>query len=185
MRKFLFLSLLMFQFSIGSSLADEFMIGPYRAYSLMGEAKLTDSTDYISFAGDFGFSSWLPTNEVINRHLAYESDLLSHFRLSVVNLEAMLPGVSENSSDVRIDDFVMDALKKAGYGMVAFANNHALDYGPEGVKHNTTQLAKAGLAMIGTRGSPIYEWEAGGKKIAIFALTDSLDKEDRNHLILT
>ena len=161
------------------------MIGSYRAYALIGESKLSDKTDYISFAGDFGFSGQVPPKEVIARHLADESKLLSNFGLSLINLEAMLPGVSGEESDMQIDEFSIDTLKEAGYDVVAYANNHALDYGPEGLNHNATHLLKSGLAVIGTREFPVYEWETNGKKVAIFALTHYLDKKDQKRHVLT
>ena len=96
----------------------------------------------------------------------------------------MLPGFRGSQLDREIDKLVVDTLKKAGYGIVARANNHALDHGIDGIHYNTTQLAEAGLAMIGIRDFPVYEWDTGGKKVAIFALTDEADREDQQSLIL-
>ena len=49
----------------GTARAEEFVVGEYRAYSLIGEARLTVSTDYVSFAGDYGFPSREPTSDAI------------------------------------------------------------------------------------------------------------------------
>jgi hypothetical protein len=163
---------------------DKFVVGAYRAQALIGESKLVEGTDYISFTGDFGFSGWLPTAEAIERHLAHESNLLSYFQLRVINLEYILPGLSGREIDRRIDVTVIDLLTRAGFDVVGRANNHALDYGPEGVRYNTTQWTKAGLATIGTRDSPVYEWKTGGRQIAIYALTAYIDREDPERLIL-
>jgi hypothetical protein len=166
------------------STAEEFVLGAYRAQSLIGEARLVDGTDYVSFTGDFGFTGWLPTTEVIERHLAHESRLLSNFRLSVINQEYMLSGISGRELDRQIDAVAIAMLEKAGFDVISRANNHALDHGRAGVHYNTTQWAKVGLATIGTRDSPVYEWETGGRRIAIFALTDYTDREDQERLIL-
>lgn len=164
--------------------AEEFRIGQYRALSLFGEPGLLPGTDYVSFAGDFGFSGRLPPKDAIERHLAQESALLSNFQLRVINLESMLPGGSGLDLDRQIDGAMIDILKRTGYDVVSRANNHALDFDREGVLYNTTELKKAGFKMIGLREFPVYEWEARGYKIAIYALTGYTDREDGEHLIL-
>jgi hypothetical protein len=185
MRKlFLIFCLLLSLIPHNVSAAEEFMLGAYRAHALIGEAKLVDGTDYISFTGDFGFSRWLPTAEAIERHLAHESSLLSNFQLSVINVEYILPGLSGRELDSRIDTVAVDLLKQAGFDVISRANNHALDYGPEGVRYNTTQWTKAGLPTIGTRDSLMYEWETGGRRVAIYAVTAYTDREDRERLVL-
>jgi hypothetical protein len=159
-------------------LAEEFRIGEYRAYPLMGEARLSGGTDYVSFTGDFGFSGWVPPKEKIEQHLAVEAKLLSHFRLSLINLEYMLPGFSGRQLDREIDKAMTDTLSGAGYDVIARANNHAMDHGVEGLRYNATQLKRAGLALIGTQDSPVYELETGGQRLALFALTEYTDHED-------
>jgi len=176
--------LLMGLMSGGPCLAQEFRISEYRAYALMGEARLTDETDYVSFTGDFGFSDWLPTNEVIERHLGHESSLISNFRLSVINLEGILLGFSRRELDSQNDNVVVGILKKGGYDLVARANNHTLDHGLEGVRYNTIRLRQEGLNMIGLRQFPVYEWETSGQRVVIYAMTDSTDKEDPDRLVL-
>ena len=158
--------------------AEEFRIGQYRALSLFGEPRLLPDTDYVSFVGDFGFSGRLPPKDAIERHLAHESALLSNFQLRVINLESMLPGGSGLDLDRQIDGAMIDILKRTGYDVVSRANNHALDFDREGVLYNTTELKKAGFKMIGLREFPVYEWEARGYKIAIYALTGYTDRED-------
>lgn len=184
-RLHLFLCLLIILIPGGASLAKEFSIGEYPAYSLLGEAKLNDGIDYVSFTGDFGFSGTPPTTKLIEQHLSHESKLLSNFLLSVINLEIILPGVSGDELDRQVDKLNIETLKKAGYDVVALANNHAMDHGAKGVSHNTTQLEKAGLAKIGTRNFPVYKWEPGGYRVAIYALTDNTDKEDPKRLTLS
>lgn len=165
-------------------LAQEFVVGGYRAYALLGEAKFNDGIDYVSFTGDFGFNRNLPSDKDIERHLAHEADLLSNFKLSVINLEFSLPGFSGHNPDKRIDSIMMSVLTKSGFDLVARANNHAWDQGLEGLRYNERHLDEAGLAMIGTRDFPVYEWEIGDHVIAIYALTDGSDQKDPGKHIL-
>jgi uncharacterized membrane protein len=160
------------------------MIGEYRACTVIGDARLSEEVDYVSFTGDFGFSGWSPTNEVIENHLAHESSLLSMFQLNVINLEYMLRGFSGSQLDKRIDQLMVNILEKAGYGLIARANNHALDHGVDGVSYNTAQLVKTGLSMVGIRDFPVYEYNAKGKRVAIFSLTDDTDQENQKTPIL-
>ena len=174
----------MTQFQADLCQSAEFMIGPYRVCSFLGEANLRKDADYISFTGDFGFSGWLPEKKVIKNYLAHESSLLSNFRLNVINLEYMLRGFSGCQLDNQIDTLMIDIFKTAGYGLIGCANNHALDHGVDGIHYNTVQLTEANLAMIGTRDCPVYPCYTDGKKVAIFALTDDADEEDQNSPIL-
>ncbi|MFQ5852774.1 MAG: CapA family protein [Candidatus Binatia bacterium] len=183
-RLFSALLLLVASFPAGLCVAAEFNIGEYRALSLLGEARLLPDTDYVSFAGDFGFSRRLPPTEAIRQHLAFESKLLANFHLSVINLEFMLPGFTGQQIDRQIDELVVDALQRAGYDVISRANNHALDYGPEGVRYNKAKLGAAGFQMIGTRDYPVYDWQAGAYRIAIYAVTDYADREDSEGLVL-
>jgi Bacterial capsule synthesis protein PGA_cap len=164
--------------------AREFRIGEYRALTLFGEARILPDAEYVSFAGDYGFNRRLPSTEAIESHVVHESALLANFQLRVINLEAMLRGSSGLQKDRQIDSVAIDILKRTGYDVISRANNHAMDFGREGVGHNTSLLQEAGFKMIGTRSLPVYNWETGGRKIAIFALTDYTDRPDPEHLIL-
>jgi Bacterial capsule synthesis protein PGA_cap len=167
-----------------SASARELRIGHYRAIVLLGEPRLLPDVQYVSFAGDYGFSRRLPSTEAIERHIAQESALHSNFQLKVINLEFMLPGSSKRELDRQIDKVTIDLMKRTGYNLVSRANNHAMDYGREGVTYNTGLLQDAGLKMIGTREFPVYNWETGAGKIAIFSLTDYTDRPDPDGLIL-
>src|SRR5215475_5531170 len=123
---FLFLYFLL----AGAGLAEEFTIGPYRAYSLVGEAKLSANVDYVSFTGDSGLvQGWKASASAIERHLAVESKLLSRFSLRVVNLEGPLLESSVHDGDRLLNPTYIRMLGAAGYNLISFSNNHALDYG--------------------------------------------------------
>jgi len=164
--------------------AEEFRIGEFRALALVGEAALLPKAEYVSFTGDFGFSGALPPRDAVERHISRESVLLANFRLRVINLEGMLPGSSGRELDRRIDEVVLEILRKTGFDLVSRANNHAVDFGPEGMSYNTRRLQEAGYAMIGLRQFPVYQTLLGGTRIALFALTNSTDLPDRDGVIL-
>jgi hypothetical protein len=125
----------------------------------------------------------LPDDEVIEQDLSQESVLLSNFQLSVINMEYMLPGVSGDTLDTRIDRVMIQVLEEAGFDVVSRANNHAWDYGLEGLRYNAKRLTEAGFALIGTRESSVYEWTVDGHTVAIYALTEFLDREDEEGYI--
>ena len=108
----------------------EFRIGNYRAEALVGEAKLLEGVQYVSFAGDTGFVNWLPSDRVLAGYVASEEDLLTRFQLNVVNLEHVLVGFSGRQLDQQTDAAILSTLREVGYGVVSLANNHALDAGP-------------------------------------------------------
>ena len=134
----------------GAGLAEEFAIGPYRAYSLMGEAKLSANMDYVSFTGDSGLvQGWKTFAPTIERYFAVESKLLSNFSLRVVNLEGPLLRSSARDGDRLLNTTYITMLGAAGYNLIGFSNNHALDYGPAGVRYTESEIKKAGLAVVG------------------------------------
>jgi len=178
----LFTEILLFS---GFGEGQDFRVDDYPALAVMGRPGLDEDTYYVSFAGDFGFSRRLPSEEVIQKHLAFESRLFSRFDLGVINLEFMLPGMTGDESDKRIDEAAIRILKMAGFDLVCRSNNHALDFGLDGIKYNETRLRAAGFATVGTKYGPSYTWSAGGSKIAFYAFTDDTDKEDPEHAVLT
>ncbi|MGH8546925.1 MAG: CapA family protein, partial [Gammaproteobacteria bacterium] len=104
--------------------------------------------------------------------------------LNVINLEFMLPGSSGKDLDRQIDRVAIDVLKRTGYDVISRANNHAMDFGRDGVGYNTRLLQQAEFKMMGTREFSGFTWKIGGYEIAIFSLTDSTDKPDPDRLIL-
>lgn len=73
------------------------------------------------------------------------------------------------------------ALKKAGFTHLSLANNHMMDYGPEGLHSTIKNLSSAGLAPIGA-GEDIREARrpglttVKGKKVAILAYSNTFPK---------
>jgi len=60
-------------------------------------------------------------------------------------------------------------LKKAGISFVSLANNHALDFGRDGLHSTREALAAAGVAYAGKSG-PVAEFQVRGVKVAVLAL---------------
>lgn len=76
-------------------------------------------------------------------------------------------------------DKVSQALKNAGFNVVSLANNHTLDYGPEGLAETLQALGSVGIAHAGA-GANLHEarrpviLEAAGKRVAILAYSLTL-----------
>ena len=76
-------------------------------------------------------------------------------------------------------DKVSNALKSAGFNVVSLANNHTLDYGPDGLVDTIQALDKAGIAHTGA-GANLHEarrpviFKAADKRIAILAYSLTL-----------
>lgn len=78
--------------------------------------------------------------------LLCESDLL------VGNLETVLSGELEPRGDklcLRGDPRYARALADAGFKVLSLANNHCLDYGPEGLAQTRLHLESAGIVALG------------------------------------
>ncbi len=96
-----------------------------------------------------------------------ESPLVSPANLDKAQSEGYLfPGKPETAK----------ALKKAGFGLVTFANNHALDYGSAGLQDTLTALDSAGVSYVGAGADPYAPryLEKNGLKLAFIAATDVL-----------
>jgi poly-gamma-glutamate capsule biosynthesis protein CapA/YwtB (metallophosphatase superfamily) len=74
---------------------------------------------------------------------------------------------------------VSAALKNAGFNVVSLANNHMLDYGPDGLAQTIETLDTAGIRHAGAGADLLAArqpalLEAGGKKIAVLAYSITL-----------
>ncbi len=79
-------------------------------------------------------------------------------------------------------DKVAPALARAGFNVVSLANNHTLDYGPEGLEDTRAALDKAGIRHAGAGRNatearqPVY-MVAGGTTVAFLAYSLTLPEE--------
>ncbi len=118
---------------------------------------------------------------------AETGDSLQAYDLVFGNLESCLSeqnGETQNSKNNLIftgPPAGGAALKKAGFDVVATANNHALDYGLEGWTETMENLERAGVTFVGTSRSPAdlcgpVILERGGIRIAFLACTDVMNR---------
>jgi len=75
-------------------------------------------------------------------------------------------------------------LRGAGFDIIGLANNHALDYGPEGLAETVARMHEAGIAAVGAgsdstiAAQPVIR-EAGGLRLAFLAFNTVADPDDR------
>ncbi len=109
---------------------------------------------------------------------------LSVADLTVVNLETAVTRrgapVAGKNYHFRSPAESFDALKAAGVDVVTMANNHALDYGPEGMQETFTAIADSGLPVIGIghdadEAYRPYRTVIHGQRIAILNALDWLE----------
>ncbi len=111
-------------------------------------------------------------------------DLLPRFRaanLVVANLECPL---IERPSPIRKTGPVfgapsscVEALRRAGIGLLTLANNHILDHGAAGLRHTLEVCRRAGIATVGAGENLVeaarpFVWEAPGLRIAFLAMAE-------------
>lgn len=79
-------------------------------------------------------------------------------------------------------DKVAPALARAGFNIVSLANNHSLDYGPQGLEDTRTALEKAGIHGVGAgrnlaeARAPVYMVQ-GGVTVAFLAYSLTFPEE--------
>ncbi len=79
-------------------------------------------------------------------------------------------------------DKVAPALARAGFNIVSLANNHSLDYGPQGLEDTRTALEKAGIHGVGAgrnlaeARAPVYMVK-GGATVAFLAYSLTFPEE--------
>ncbi|MEW6330623.1 MAG: CapA family protein [Pseudomonadota bacterium] len=81
-------------------------------------------------------------------------DILKQAQIVFGNLEGPLTDGGEAGTAKQYvfrspPDKVAPALARAGFSVVSLANNHTLDYGPEGLEHTRAALDKAGIRHVG------------------------------------
>ncbi|MCE1225053.1 MAG: CapA family protein [Geobacteraceae bacterium] len=106
--------------------------------------------------------------------------------ITLVNLEAPLTSRGKEFTDkkyrFRVKPQAAAALKKAGITTVTLANNHSMDYGPQGLLDTLQQLDKAGIGHVGggenlsaARKAVVYDIR--GTKVALLGYSLTLPLE--------
>jgi len=112
---------------------------------------------------------------------------LSAADVAVVNLETAITerGTPEDKEyTFRAPATAIDALRAAGVDVASMANNHGVDFGPEGLEDSLTARDASGFPLIGIGRNAAeayapYRTTVNGQRIAVIAATDVLD----GHLI--
>ncbi|MFM7062473.1 MAG: CapA family protein [Actinomycetes bacterium] len=138
----------------------------------------------IAFAGDASFeglSGALTSNPA--GLLSAVAPVLTAADVAVVNLEAALGtkgSPSPKAFNFQTPAQALDALKAAGVDAASMANNHGMDFGPDGLQESLRIEQAAGFPVIGVgqdeeEANEPFVTEVKGQKIAVFAATDVLD----------
>jgi poly-gamma-glutamate synthesis protein (capsule biosynthesis protein) len=139
-----------------------------------------------AFGGDVHFEGGLRSKlqadpTTVLSPIAY---VLASADVAVVNLEAAITerGTAQDKEyKFRTPATALLALGAAGVDAVSMANNHGLDYGPEGLLDSlAAKAASPSPAVIGIGGNAAeafapFRAEVKGQRIAVFAATDVLD----------
>jgi hypothetical protein len=140
----------------------------------------------LAFGGDVHFEDRLRSKLQADpaTMLAPIAPILSAADVAVVNLEAAITerGTAEDKEyKFRTPGTALLALGAAGVDAVSMANNHGLDYGPEGLldslaaKAASPSPAVIGIGANATEAFAPFRIEVKGQRIAVFAATNVLD----------
>lgn len=145
----------------------------------------------IAFGGDVHFEGVLRRRLLSDPVglLAPIRPVLASADLTVANLETAITerGVRQvKQFNFRAPADGFRALRAAGVDVVSLANNHGLDYGPEGLRDTLAAARSAGLAVVGagqdaTEAYSAYRTQIKGQRIAVIGATQVID----NHLVPT
>jgi poly-gamma-glutamate synthesis protein (capsule biosynthesis protein) len=110
--------------------------------------------------------------------------VLSGADVAMVNLETAITErglpVPGKNFHFRSPTLTFGALRAAGIDVVNMANNHALDYGPDGMQDTFDAMASAGLSVIGLGHNAAEAYRPfratiNGERVSIFGADDWLE----------
>lgn len=167
------------------SVADATGGGPETATAQGPRRPLPSAPVTLAFGGDVHFERWLAAavRDDPTGALATLTPLLGDADLAVVNLETAVtdrgtPAAKEHTFRAPADG--LTALASAGVDVVSIANNHGMDYGPEGLIDTLRTARHAGLTVVGGGRDDVEAYrphiaEIHGRRVAIVAATQVLD----------
>lgn len=102
--------------------------------------------------------------------------------LTIANLELPLTTAdtpTDKAITLRADPNIAPSLREKGIDLATVANNHALDYGPEGLAETIDALRNAGIAAVGggadlERAMQPALLSVSGCRVAVFGLASTL-----------
>jgi poly-gamma-glutamate synthesis protein (capsule biosynthesis protein) len=139
----------------------------------------------IAFAGDNN-GEGLPEGDMANAmagRLSAMKDLLSGADLTVANLETALTdrGVGANKEfTFRSPPSILTGLQAVGIDVVSMANNHGLDFGPDGLEDSVEAKHHAPIPVVGIGANDAEAFTPAhftvkGLRIAVIGATQVLD----------
>jgi len=102
--------------------------------------------------------------------------------IAVTNLEAPLTTqnakIQKTGPALKTSPETVNALKYAGFNLIALSNNHILDYGVKGLNDTMSSLSNSGIDYLGVgenikQASDIYYKEVKGKILAFINMSES------------
>ncbi len=145
-------------------------------------AEAAGRTVTVAAVGDIMMGTDYPTPRLPPRggrdFLAPAAQFLKRADLALGNLEgpltkAQLPGkepVPGRRYLFRTPPSYVRNLKEAGFSMVSLANNHARDFGPEGLAETRRALEEAGILFSSKKGE-VARFDVRGVKVAVISLS--------------
>jgi poly-gamma-glutamate capsule biosynthesis protein CapA/YwtB (metallophosphatase superfamily) len=137
----------------------------------------------VAFVGDIAFAGNLEKHPD-PRVFSGVADLLARAQIAVGNLECPLTrrGThAKNKQCLRGDGAWAGVMREAGFTVLSLANNHLMDFGPEGLLDTLSALEGAGIACCGggenieSARAPVYV-RRGGRTVAFLSRSDVVVK---------
>ena len=147
----------------------------------------SDQAVTIGFGGDSHFESWLRSRLLDEGATMLDplEDLFAGADLTVLDLETAITdrGAPQPKEwTFRAPSAALDALAGAGVDAVSMANNHGVDFGPDGLEDSLAARSHVPLAVIGIGRDAAdayapFRTTVAGQRIAVIAATQVLDEE--------
>ncbi|MDX3071079.1 CapA family protein [Streptomyces sp. NPDC088354] len=137
----------------------------------------------LAFAGDVHFTQRTAGRLGVDPALGPLSPVLSAADFSMVNLESAI--TTRGTPEPKLYHFrtppqALDALRRSGVDAVTMANNHAVDYGPQGLTDTLAAAHASPIPVVGigaddTEAYRPYLTEVNGVRLAVLAASQVQD----------
>jgi poly-gamma-glutamate capsule biosynthesis protein CapA/YwtB (metallophosphatase superfamily) len=166
--------------SVGGNGSERFNAGTVP--DAMGSKPESERVSF-AFVGDVLLGEYVGT--LLNRHgfdypYAQVSGILREADVAAANLETAVTSGGEKPElktyEFRSDPDALPAFREAGFDLVNLANNHTMDFGPEGLRDTMKHLKESDIAYVGAGETadeayaPVYI-EKNGVRIAVLGFS--------------
>ncbi|MFD3457299.1 CapA family protein [Streptomyces sp. NPDC058691] len=137
----------------------------------------------LAFAGDVHFTQRTAARLGVDPALGPLSPVLSAADFAMVNLESAI--TTRGTPEPKLYHFrtppqALDALRRSGIDAVTMANNHAVDYGPQGLADTIAAAHAAPIPVVGigandTEAYRPYVTKVNGVRLAVLAASQIQD----------